>query len=263
LRPIPRNWLGCRNTGALSVIERRPFESLSGGEWAWLKAKHHFSFDNSKDTWGALFMWNDDEIAPSGGFAPHSHVNMEIVTYVRRGAIRHEDSLGNSGRTVAGDVQVMGAGTGIRHSEFDLETEAAQIFQIWIKPTVDGGSPAWGAKPFPKQDRAGRLVVLASGYDSDVDALPIRAEARVLGATLKRDQILEYEIGERRYLYLAPAVGQALVNGLQIDARDGAAVKDVRRLIITAIKDSEFVLVDAPEARSAPSSKAAQGDVHV
>ena len=182
---------------------------------------------------------------------------MEIVTYVRRGAISHRDSLGNSGRTVAGDVQVMSAGTGIRHSEFNLEPEATQIFQIWIKPTVDGGSPAWGTKSFPKQDRAGGLVVLASGYNSDMGALPLRAEARVLGATLKRAQAVEYEVGERRYLYLAPAVGQVLVNGLQIDARDGAAIKDLPRLIITAVEDSEFVLVDAPEARSAPSSKSA------
>ena len=202
-------------------------------------------------------MWNDDEILPSGGFAPHSHANMEIITYVRRGAISHRDSLGNSGRTVAGDIQVMSAGTGIRHSEFNLEPETTQIFQIWIKPTVDGGSPAWGTKAFPKQDRAGRLIVLASGYGRDVDALPLRAEARVLGATLKQGQAVAYEVGERRYLYLAPATGKVLVNGLQIDARDGAAIKDVRRLTITALQDSEFVLVDAPEARSAASPKSA------
>jgi quercetin 2,3-dioxygenase len=249
MKPMPMKKYGFLSVGALSVIERRPFESLSGDERSWLKAKHHFLFDGIKDAWGALFMWNDDEIAPSGGFAPHSHANMEIVTYVRSGAISHRDSLGNNGRTAAGDVQVMSAGTGIRHSEFNQEPEATQIFQIWIKPTVDGGLPAWGTKPFPKQDRAGRLVVLASGYESDVDALPLRAQARVLGATLKQDQSVEYEVAERRYLYLAPAVGRLLVNGLQIDARDGAAIKDIRRLIITAVKDSEFVLVDAPEGR--------------
>jgi redox-sensitive bicupin YhaK (pirin superfamily) len=239
------------------MIERRPFEALRGDERAWLKAKHHFLFDDGKDAWGALFIWNDDEIAPAGGFAFHSHANMEIVTYVRRGAISHRDDLGNSGRTAAGDVQVISAGTGIRHSEFNLETEPTEIFQIWIKPTVAGGSPGWGTKPFPKQDRAGRLVVLASGHDSDVDALPLRAEARVLGATPKRDQAVEYEVSEDRYLYLVPAVGQVLVNGVEIDARDGAAIKDVDRLTITAVKDSEFVLVDAPEERSGPSSKAA------
>ena len=247
---------GFRNIGVQKVIEHRPFGSLPGDERSWLKAKHHFQFDD-KDTWGALFMWNDDEIAPAAGFAPHSHANMEIVTYVRRGAISHQDSLGNSGRTAAGDVQAMSAGTGIRHSEFNLEPEAAQIFQIWIKPAVDGGSPGWGTKPFPKLDRAGRLVVLASGYESDVDALPLRAQARVLGATLKRDQTVEYEVGEHRYLYLVPAVGQALVNGVEINARDGAAIKDVDRLTVTAVEDSEFVLVDPPELRFTPRSKAA------
>ena len=239
------------------MIDHRPFGSLPGHERAWLKARHHFRFDDAEDAWGSLLMWNDDEIAPAGGFPPHSHVNMEIVTYVRRGAISHKDSLGNSGRTVAGDVQVMSAGTGIRHSEFNLEAEATQLFQIWIKPTVDGGPPAWGTKPFPQEDRAGRLVVLASGYDDDADALPIRAKARVLGATLKQGQTVEYDVGERRYLYLAPAVGRLAVNGVQIDPRDGVAIKDVQRLAITAIDDCELVLVDAPERRPALASKAA------
>jgi redox-sensitive bicupin YhaK (pirin superfamily) len=257
LKAIPASLRGFDNAGGLSVIERRPFESLAGDEWAWLKAKHHFRVDDIEDSWGALFRWNDDEIAPAGGFPPHAHVNMEIVTYVRRGAISHRDSLGNSGRTAAGDVQVMRAGTGIRHSEFNEEFEATQIFQIWIRPTVDGGSPAWGTKPFPKRDRAGQLVVLASGYESDVDVLPLRAEARVLCATLEPNQTVEYEVGERRYLYLVPAAGRVLVNHVEIDARDGAAIRDVRRLIITAVENSEFVLVDAPEGRSLPSSEAA------
>jgi quercetin 2,3-dioxygenase len=233
------------------MIERRPFGSLAGDERAWLKAKHHFRPDDSQGAWGALCMWNDDEIAPAGGFALHFHVNMEIVTYVRCGAISHRDNLGNSGRTVAGDVQVMSAGTGIRHSEFNLEPEVTRIFQIWIKPAANGGAPAWSTKPFTKHDRAGRLVVLASGFDTDADALPLRAEARVLGATLMRDQATQYEVGEHRYLYLVPPAGQLLVNGLQIEARDGAAIKDVRRLSITAVKDSELVLVDVPERRSA------------
>jgi hypothetical protein len=248
--PIAIDRRGFRDSGAPTLIERRPFESLSGDERAWLKAKHHFLPDEVSDGWGALFMWNDDEIAPAGGFPPHSHVHMEIITYVWRGAITHRDSLGNCGRTVTGDLQVMSAGTGIRHSEFNLESEPTHVFQIWIKPTVDGGSPAWGTKPFPKQDRAGRLVVLASGYDDDPDALPIRAKARVLGATLNHGQVAEYEAAEDRRLYLVPAAGSVLVNGLEIDTRDGVAIKDVRRLIITAVKDSEFVLVDAPEGRS-------------
>ena len=134
--------------------------------------------------WGALRFWNDDEIAPNSGFPPHAHANMEIITYVRDGAVSHRDSLGNTGRIVAGDVQVMSAGTGIRHAEFNLEPQTTRIFQIWIKPKADGGAPAWGTKPFPKRDRAGRFVTLASGFETDADALPIRTEARVLGATL-------------------------------------------------------------------------------
>src|ERR1700744_4796325 len=122
-KPTPRTWLGFRNVGAQRVIEHRPFGSLSGDERSWLKAKHHFLFEGGQGPWGSLFIWNDDEIAPAGGFPPHGHANMEIVTYVRRGAISHQDSLGNRGRTVAGDVQVMSAGAGSRPAEFNLETE--------------------------------------------------------------------------------------------------------------------------------------------
>ena len=181
------------------MIERRPFNKLAGGDHGWLKAKHHFSFadyDNpGRAGWGSLRVWNDDEIAPDSGFPPHPHANMEIITYVREGAVTHKDSLGNEGRTEAGDVQVMSAGTGIRHAEYKLEQQPTRIFQIWITPSSKGGSPAWGSQPFPKADRSGRLVTLASGFDNDNDALPIRARARVLGATLKVGETVEYALG--------------------------------------------------------------------
>jgi hypothetical protein len=135
--------------------------------------------------WGPIRVWNDDEIAPNTGFPPHPHSDMEIITYVRTGAITHKDSLGNQGRTEAGDVQVMSAGAGIHHSEYNLEPETTTIFQIWIEPRTRGGAPAWGARPFPKEDRAGRFITLASGLVGDVDALPIRSDARVAGATIK------------------------------------------------------------------------------
>jgi redox-sensitive bicupin YhaK (pirin superfamily) len=146
------------------VIERRLFQSLSGDRRDWLQAKHHFSPEDADSGWGALRIWNDDEIAPNSGFPPHAHANMEIITYVRDGAVSHRDSLGNAGRIVAGDVQVMSAGTGIHHAEFNLEPQTTRIFQIWIKSRVHGGTPEWGTKPFPKQDRAGRFVALASGF---------------------------------------------------------------------------------------------------
>ena len=233
------------------MIERRPFHSLSGDRCDWLQAKHHFPPMQPRSGWGALRIWNDDEIAPNSGFPPHSHVNMEIITYVRDGAVSHRDSLGNGGRIAAGDIQVMSAGTGIKHAEFNLEPQTTRLFQIWIKSKADGGAPAWGTKPFPKQDRAGRFVALASGFESDREALPIRAEARVLGAVLNRDQTVTYDTEDERFLYLVPSTGLVNVNGVQVEAQDGAAISSLRQLTITALYDSEVVLVDAPPRRSA------------
>src|SRR3954467_10631967 len=155
-----------RSQGGI-MIEVRPHDGLGGANHGWLDTRHHFSFADYHDPqrmhWGALRVWNDDEIAPKSGFPPHPHANMEIITYVRQGAITHQDSLGNRGRTEAGDVQVMSAGTGIRHSEYNLKPAKTRIFQIWIEPTTTGGQPTWGAKPFPKSDRSGKLVTIASG----------------------------------------------------------------------------------------------------
>jgi quercetin 2,3-dioxygenase len=231
------------------MIEVRPFEELGGADHGWLKAKHHFSFasyyDPERMGWGGLRVWNDDEIAPHTGFPPHPHANMEIITYVRDGAITHEDSLGNKGRTEAGDVQVMSAGSGIRHAEYNREPETTRIFQIWIEPDHDGGKPSWGARPFPKGDRSGRFVVLASGFNGDDDALRIRAEARVLGATLKAGETAEYALGKGRHGYLVPAEGEVEVNGERLDTRDGAAIADEALGKIKALSDAEIVLVDA------------------
>ena len=231
------------------MIELRPLASLGGDRMGWLDTKHHFSFANYHDPermhWGNLRVWNDDEIAPKSGFPPHPHRDMEIITYVREGAITHEDSLGNKGRTEAGDVQVMSAGTGIMHSEYNMEDVTTRIFQIWIMPTRQGEKPSWGARPFPKDSRAGQFVVLASGFDGDGDALPIRTDARVVGATLKAGETASYPIGSSRQGYLVPASGAIEVNGVRVRARDGAAVKDVDTLEVTALEDSEIVLVDA------------------
>jgi redox-sensitive bicupin YhaK (pirin superfamily) len=231
------------------MIERRPFDSLGGANHGWLDAKHHFSFaeyhDPQRMGWGSLRVWNDDTIAPESGFPPHPHADMEIITYVREGAITHRDNQGNEGRTAAGDVQVMSAGTGIRHAEYNLEPGTTRIFQIWILPNRRGGAPSWGAKPFPKADRSGRFVTLASGFEGDTDALPIRTNARVLGATLKAGEAAEYALGENRRGYLVPAKGAVEVNGVRLDARDGAAIRDVANIRVTAIDDAELVFVDA------------------
>ena len=230
------------------MIERRPFAQLGGAHHGWLNAKHHFSFaeyyDPERMSWGNLRVWNDDEIDPGTGFPPHPHREMEIITYVRQGAITHQDSLGNKGRTEAGDVQVMSAGSGIVHSEYNLEQDVTRIFQIWILPTQRGGTPFWGAKPFPKGDRAGRFVILASGDENDEDTLRIRADGRLAAATLKAGQSAEYALGNDRRAYLVPAAGKVEVNGVLLEARDGAAIAEEAVVKVTALEDSEVILVD-------------------
>jgi redox-sensitive bicupin YhaK (pirin superfamily) len=230
------------------MIDVRPFNSLGGANHGWLDAKHHFSFANYYDpnrmSWGRLRVWNDDTIAARSGFPPHPHSDMEIITYVRTGAITHEDSMGNKGRTGAGDVQVMSAGTGVRHSEFNLENEPTTLFQIWIEADKRGAQPSWGAKVFPKSDRTGQFSVLASGDTTD-DALTINADAKVLGATLNAGESLTYSLAEGRRAYLVPAVGEVEVNGVALNARDGAAIADEPTITITAKADAELVMVDS------------------
>ncbi|MFT4912926.1 MAG: redox-sensitive bicupin YhaK (pirin superfamily) [Brevundimonas sp.] len=230
------------------MIDVRPFASLGGANHGWLNAKHHFSFANYYDPnrmgWGRLRVWNDDEIAARSGFPPHPHADMEIITYVRTGAITHEDSMGNKGRTGAGDVQVMSAGTGVRHSEVNLEDETTTLFQIWIEADRRGATPSWGAQTFPKSDRSGKFSVLASG-DPDDGALTINADARVLGATLGAGETLRYSLPAGRRAYLVPAVGSVAVNGTTLNARDGAAIVDEAEIVITAGSDAELVMVDS------------------
>jgi redox-sensitive bicupin YhaK (pirin superfamily) len=234
------------------MIELRPYQNLGGGSFGWLETRHHFSFADYRDPervhWGRLRVWNDDEIAAGTGFDPHPHQDMEIITYVREGAITHQDSLGNAGRTEAGDVQVMSAGTGIRHAEYNRESKTTRLFQIWIIPDEKGGAPSWGAKPFPKTDRAGHFVTLASGIKGDdvtseAGALPIRTTARVLGATLRAGQETEYRLAGR-HAYLVPAAGTVSVNGVVANTGDGVAIADETVLHVTAGEDAEIVLVD-------------------
>ena len=231
------------------MIEVRPFASLGAADHGWLNARHHFAFggyrDPARSGWGSLRVWNDDQIAPKAGFPPHPHSDMEIITYVREGAITHEDNQGNRGRTEAGDVQVMSAGSGIAHSEFNLEDTETRIFQIWITPDTRGSAPSWGAKPFPKGDRSGRFVTLASGLTGDEGALPIRTAARVAGVTLKAGESASYTLASGRHGYLVPSKGTIEVNGVRASTRDGVAIKDEPTLTVTAIEDAEIVLVDA------------------
>ncbi|HEX6375131.1 MAG TPA: pirin family protein [Allosphingosinicella sp.] len=231
------------------MIDIRPFASLGHADHGWLDARHHFSFADyhapARMGWGAIRVWNDDEIAAKSGFPPHPHSDMEIITYVREGAITHQDSLGNKGRTGAGDVQVMSAGTGVRHAEYNLEDEKTTLFQIWVQTDRPGAEPGWGARRFPRDGRAGGFVTLASGFAGDGEALRINAAARVLGATLKAGESAALELDPARHVYLVPVGGAILVNGRRAEPRDGVAITGEETLRIEAVEDAEIVLVDA------------------
>jgi redox-sensitive bicupin YhaK (pirin superfamily) len=232
------------------MLQLRSRETLDHADRGWLKARHHFIVsaegNPANGPLGALVVWNDDEIAPGKGFGRHSHADMEIVTYVRQGAVTHEDSAGNLGRTVAGDVQVMSAGTGISHSEHNRDDDPLKLFQIWLLPRLRGGTPRWDTRKFPKADRAGHLIELASGNPENAEALMIRADARVLGATLlARTTLTHKPSAHLRHTYLVPAQGAILVNGQRVAVGDGLAAIDEPELTITAIEDAEFILVDA------------------
>ena len=229
------------------MIDIRPFDSLGHADHGWLDARHHFSFANYHDParmgWGSIRVWNDDRIAAKSGFPPHPHRDMEIITYVRTGAITHQDSMGNKGRTEAGDVQVMSAGTGVTHAEYNLEDQETTLFQIWVQTDRPGAEPSWGAMPFPKESRHGQFQLLASG-DSGDGALTINADARVLGATVEAGTSIAYDSEPERHVYLV-ASGKVRVNGQEANARDGVAITGEARVTIEADEDAELVLVDA------------------
>lgn len=231
------------------MIDVRPFATLGHADHGWLDARHHFSFagyhDPARMGWGTIRVWNDDTIAAQSGFPPHPHRDMEIVTFVRSGAITHQDSLGNKGRTGAGDVQVMSAGTGITHAEYNVENEATTLFQIWILPDRGGEAPGWGQREFPKASREGGFEVLASGTPEADGALSIRTDAKVAAATLAAGQQAVWRTSGERHQYLVALTGRIRVNGVEAQPRDGVAVTGEGEIVVEALDDAEVVLVDA------------------
>jgi len=232
------------------MITITAFEGLGRFRNEWLNAHYHFSFadyhDPSRMGLGALRVWNDDTISPHTGFGAHPHRDMEIVTYVRSGAITHRDSLGHSGVTRAGDVQVMTAGSGIVHSEMNEEDEPTTLFQIWIFTDRRGHSPGWETRRFPKQPVAGTLPVLASGRDGEDHALPINQDAAVLGGRINAGDSVVHALATGRGAYLVPTEGRIRVNGMEAAARSGVMVTDEETITIEALEPVEVVLVDTP-----------------
>ena len=228
------------------MLQLRSRDEVASADAGWLRARHHFAIgpygNPAHKPVGNLIVLNDDEIAPHTGFELHHHANIEIVTYMHDGTITHRDDQGNVGTIRAGDVQAMSAGTGIRHSERNDDDSPARLFQIWFRPKVSGGVPQWGNKPFPKADRAGRIVALASGRNVE-GALPIRADAEVRGVMLLADTEATYTFDRGDVGYLVAATGELEVNGVSVLAREGLVIRNESVIVIKACQDSEIVLV--------------------
>lgn len=232
------------------MIDVRPFDTLGRADHGWLDARHHFSFASyynpDRMAWGRIRVWNDDTIAPQSGFPAHPHQDMEIITFIRDGALSHQDSLGNEGRIAAGDVQVMTAGTGIMHAEFNREDEPVRLFQIWIETDEPGAAPHWGERHFPARNAAGAWEVMASGRAGDEGSLPIRADARILAANLESGQRAVYEADPARHLYLVASDGAVRINDqIVAQPRDGIAISGESRVKVEALGSTGIVMVDS------------------
>ena len=232
------------------MITVYPFEQLGHADHGWLNARHHFSFaryyNPERVGFGTLRVINDDRVAAGKGFSTHPHNNMEIITYVRQGAITHRDSMGNEGRTGAGDVQVMSAGTGVFHSEHNLETEDTTLYQIWIEPNKRDVTPRWDAQAFPKTPVESALPVLVSGQPEHAatEALFIHQDAAIYGGRLVAGTTVTQTV--KHQAYVLASTGSFSVNGKVLKQGDGAEVTGESVLTITAVSDAEILVIDAP-----------------
>ena len=236
----------------LNVIR---YADLGRFENDWLNAHYHFSFSEYHNPermgLGLLRVVNDDIVAPGGGFDYHPHRDMEIITYVRQGAITHRDNLGNIGRTAAGDVQVMSAGTGIVHAEDNREDEPTNLYQIWIHPREKGVKPRWEQRDFPKEPVRGALPLLVSGSREDAisGALYIHQDATIHGGRLAKGAKISHPVGEAAYLLVAD--GEVEVGGHRLGKGDGLSALDETGLAITALSDAEVLVIDVPPRKQA------------
>ena len=225
-------------------------DSRGGADHGWLKTRHSFSFadwyEPKRMGFGKLRVLNDDFVAPSSGFDPHPHREMEIVTIVTGGEVTHEDSAGNKGVTKAGDVQVMSAGTGVLHSERNAsETESLSLFQLWIESKERGVAARYDQHTFPKIQQG--IFELLVGPKGSGAPLWIYQDAYISRALFDRDLSLTYTLkGKNLGIYLFVISGQLLVSGESLFERDALGVWETEEVRITATQRSEFLILEVP-----------------
>lgn len=222
------------------------------GNFGWLDTYWHFSFDTYYDpanlNWGALRVFNDDVIQPGQGFGMHPHRDMEIVTYVLEGELEHQDNQGNRGVVHPGEVQVMSAGKGIVHSEYNHSKEKpVHLMQLWILPRTRSQKPRWEQHQFTPEERRGRLLPIVSSGEI-AGTLKIDQDAQIYVSSLQRGEQVTHPSRPGRKTYLFAIDGGLKVNGVALAKGDQARAADEREFKIQAAEDSELILLDLPEA---------------
>jgi hypothetical protein len=221
----------------------------------WLKTRHHFSFSDYYDPqnihWGALRVFNDDIVEPGQGFGMHPHRDMEIVTVMLSGTLEHRDSLGNRGVLRPGEVQVMSAGSGLAHSEFNHSaSEPLRLLQLWIFPRTKGQEPRWEQRGFPLAARTGRLLPVVTAYEANgpewADALRIDQDAQIYLTSLSAGEEVVHQSRAGRKAYLFVISGVATMNGQSLEVGDQARIADEPELRILSAKTAELILLDLP-----------------
>lgn len=230
------------------MIEQRLSEQRGHGDHGWLNSRHTFSFANYWDPkqvgFSDLLVINDDQVAKSRGFGAHPHSNMEIISYVLEGALAHKDSMGTGSVIVPGDVQLMSAGSGVTHSEFNhSQTEGVHFLQIWIVPAEKNTPPGYQQVSVPESEKRGqmRLIVSPEGTDG---SLKVRQDMRIYTGLFTGDESQTVTLPEDRYAYIHVASGSITVNGIEFKAGDGARVRNERTLTFTNGQDAEVLLFD-------------------
>jgi quercetin 2,3-dioxygenase len=230
------------------MITKRAADERGRTRTNWLDGRHTFSFNRYYDPrWTGfrdLLVINEDRVAPATGFPPHSHSDMEIITYIISGALEHRDSMGNTSVIRPGEVQRMSAGTGVTHSEFNPSTdEPTHLLQIWITPEREGIQPSYEQREFPSEEARGRLRLLASRAGRD-GSVTIHQDAEVYGASLGAGREVVHELRGGRHAWVQVVKGSLTINGVELKAGDGASVSEESKLSIRASEPSEILLFD-------------------
>ncbi|QTE22664.1 pirin family protein [Polaribacter cellanae] len=225
-------------------------ETRGEANYGWLKSYHTFSFAGYQNpermNFGMLRVLNDDVVQPKMGFGTHPHKNMEIISIPVFGALSHKDSMGNKRSIEVGEVQVMSAGTGLTHSEFnDSKTDAVNFLQLWILPETENVTPNYEQKLFLEAERKNKFQVLVSPKDKQIEgSLPIHQQAYISMIDLEPNFETEYELKNGAYFFLIE--GEIFVADVTIEKRDAIGITETNKVVIKATKESKLLVVDVP-----------------